>query len=74
MRVAALQGTLSAYDKLVDPVGPWATGPTFTIADCALAGRALHVPRLPLPAGCAPRLRRVLAAVAGRPSFVAATA
>lgn len=69
-RVAELEEKLSAYDRLLDPAGPWATGTTFTIADCALGGRALHVPRLPLAPGCAPRLRRVLAALAERrPGF-----
>lgn len=68
-RISALEGRLTAYDRLLDPAGPWATGATFTIADCALGGRALHVPRLPLAPACAPRLRRVLAALAQRPSF-----
>jgi glutathione S-transferase len=73
-RIAALEVKLTAYDQLLDAEGPWATGATFTIADCALGGRGLHVPRLPLDPSCAPRLRRVLAALADRPSFVSATA
>ena len=68
-RVAALELALTRYDTLLDPVGPWATGRTFTIADCALGGRALHLPDLPLRESCAPRLRRVLAALSARPSF-----
>lgn len=68
-RVAALERALIAYDRLLDPEGPWAAGKTFTIADCALGGRAIHVPRLPLAPACAPRLRRVLAALAARASF-----
>lgn len=71
-RVAALERALTAYDRLLDPHGPWATGSVFTIADCALGGRALHVGHLPLAPDCAPRLRRVLAALAPRPSFVRA--
>lgn len=67
-RIAALERALTSYDRLLDPTGPWATGATFTIADCAVGGRALHVPRLPLPPSCAPRLRRVLDALARRPS------
>ncbi len=71
-RVAALERALASYDRLLDPRGPWATGSDFTVADCALGGRALHVGRLPLAPGCAPRLRRVLAALAQRPSVVRA--
>ncbi len=73
-RIAALEAKLAAYDRLLDPDGPWATGARFTIADCALGGRALHLPRLPLAPACAPRLRRVLAGLAQRPSFRRATA
>ncbi len=68
-RIAALERAFTAYDRLLDPVGPWATGATFTLADCALGGRGLHVPRLPLAPACAPRLRRVLAALEERPSY-----
>lgn len=71
-RIAALERQLTAYDELLDATGPWATGATLTIADCALAGRAHHLPRLPLDPACAPRLRRVLAALATRPSVVRA--
>ena len=73
VRVATLWAQLDAYEQLLDPVGPWATGTTFTIADCALGGRAFHLPRLPLDQAVAPRLRRVLAALAERPAFVRAT-
>ncbi|MCW3009636.1 MAG: hypothetical protein JWO90_40 [Solirubrobacterales bacterium] len=73
-RVAALEGKLTAYDRLLDADGPWATGVTFTIADCALAGRALHLSKLPLDPACAPRLRRVMAALEERPGFRTATA
>lgn len=72
-RVEKLSAQLTAYEQLLDPVGPWATGATFTIADCALGGRAFHLPRLPLPPAVAPRLRRVMAALAERPAFVRAT-
>lgn len=72
--VAALERALNAFERLLDPAGPWATGATFTIVDCALGGRALHVPHLPLAPGCAPRLRRVLAALTQRPSFRRAVA
>jgi len=71
-RIATLEAKLTAYDRLLDPSGPWATGATFTIADCALGGRALHLPRLPLAPECAPRLRRVLEGLAQRPSFMRA--
>lgn len=60
-RTAELAGALDAFDTLLDPDGPYALGP-FTIADCALAGRLLHLPRLGLPAGTAPRLHRSLEA------------
>ena len=73
-RVTVLAEKLDAYDRLLDPTGPWATGTRFTIADCALGGRALHVPRLPLAPVCAPRVRRVLAALAERASFSRAQA
>ena len=73
-RVAKLGEQLTAYEQLLDPVGPWATGATFTIADCALGGRAFHLPRLPLAPSVAPRLRRVMAALAERPAFARATA
>ncbi len=39
-RVAALERRLAAYDRLLDSDGPWATGTTFTIADCALVVHA----------------------------------
>lgn len=65
-RRGALERALTAYDRGLHPVGPWATGATFTIVDCALGGRALHVPRLGLDPRCAPRLRRVLAALDAR--------
>jgi glutathione S-transferase len=73
-RVSLLEGKLGAYDRLLDAGGPWATGATFTIADCALAGRALHLPVLPLDAACAPRLRGILAGLARRPAYRRATA
>ena len=73
-RTAALEAKLTAYDRLLDATGPWATGATFTIADCSLGGRALHLPRLPLQPGFAPRLRRVLAALAERRSLARALA
>lgn len=73
-RIATLEAQLAAYDTLLHPVGPWATGPALTIADCALAGRALHLPRLPLDPACAPRLRRVRAALDEHPAFRAAIA
>lgn len=73
-RIATLETKLSAYDRLLDPAGPHATGATFTIADCALGARALHLAGLPLAADCAPRLRGVLAALAERASFRRATA
>ncbi len=71
-RVAALERALASYDRLLDPRGTWATGSDFTVADCALGGRALHLGRLPLASECAPHLRRVLAALAQRASFARA--
>ncbi len=73
-RIATLERQLTAYDQLLDAEGPWATGTTFTIADCALAGRAHHVPALPLDPAVAPRLRRVMAALAERPTVAAGLA
>jgi glutathione S-transferase len=56
-----LIGALGAFDRLLSKDGPYALGP-FTIADCAIAGRLLHLDQLGLDPGCAPRLRRTLAA------------
>ncbi len=67
-RIAALDRQLTAYDELLDADGPWACGTTFTIADCALAGRAHHLPKLPIASSVAPRLRRVMTALASRPA------
>ncbi len=72
-RVGKLAEQLTAYEQLLDPVGPWATGAGFTIADCAIGGRAFHLPRLPLDPSVAPRLRRVLAALGEHPAFLRAT-
>ncbi len=72
-RVAALETAVGAYDRLLDPEGPHAAGPTLTIADCALAGRLLHLDRLPLDPAVAPRVRRALRAARERPSFARAT-
>ena len=68
-RVAALEAKLDAYDRLLDPDGPHALGAGFTIADCALAGRGLHVEKLGLGEEVAPRLRRTLAAAWARPAW-----
>jgi glutathione S-transferase len=69
-RRAALGTALAAYDRLLDADGPYALG-TFTIADCALAGRALHIERLGLADDVAPRLRRSVAAARARPAWSA---
>lgn len=71
-RVAALQRALDGFDRLLDAEGPHAVGATFTIADCAIAGRLLHLDALPLEADRAPRLRRVVRAARERPSFARA--
>lgn len=73
-RIQALQDALGGFDRLLHPDGPHATGADFTIADCAIAGRLLHLTRLPIGAADAPRLRRVVAAARTRPSFAAAAA
>jgi glutathione S-transferase len=67
-RLERLSAAASAYDRLLDVEGPFALG-TFTIADCAIAGRCLHLERLGLGNDVAPRLRRVLAAAHARPSW-----
>ena len=64
----ALVTAAAAYDRLLDPGGPYALG-GFTIADCAIAGRCLHLEKLGLETGVAPRLRRVVAAAQARPSW-----
>lgn len=66
-----LRVTLDAYDRLLDERGPHALG-SLTIADCAIAGRLQHLDRLDLAPGCAPRLRRTLAAMRARPAWAAA--
>jgi glutathione S-transferase len=73
-RIAALVAALDAFDQLLDADGPHAVGESLTIADCAIAGRFLHLDRLPLEAGTAPRLARVVAATRARPSFASASA
>ncbi len=71
-RVSALETALAAYDRLLHPDGPHAAGPAFTIADCAIAGRLLHLDALPLDGAVAPRVRRALRAARGRASFAEA--
>lgn len=70
-RQQALAEALVAFDALLDAEGPYALG-GFTIADCALAGRGLHVPELPLEPRVAPRTRRAIAAAQARPAFALA--
>lgn len=70
-RTRALEDVLAAFDRLLDADGPYALG-AFTIADCALAGRALHLPRLGLDPAVAPRTFRAVAAAQERPAFAAA--
>ena len=70
-RLTTLAAALDAYDTLLDPDGPYALG-SLTVADFALAGRLLHLPRLGLPAGTAPRLHRSLAAARERPAYAEA--
>ena len=70
-REQALAETLTAFDALLDAAGPYALG-DFTIADCALAGRGLHVPDLPIAPSVAPRTRRTIAAAQARPAFALA--
>lgn len=70
-RVAALEDALAAYDRLLDADGPYALG-EFSIADCALAGRAWHLPRLGLDPAVAPRTFRSVTAAQSRPAFAAA--
>lgn len=64
----ALVTAAGAYDRLLDPDGPYAVG-GFTIADCAIAGRCLYLEQLGLETGVAPRLHRVVAAAQARPSW-----
>jgi len=70
-RRAACEAALAAYDRLLDGDGPYALG-AFTIADCAIAGRLLHVPKLSLDATRFPRTTRALHAAMARPAFAAA--
>lgn len=69
VRLASLRRALDGFDRLLDAVGPHALGPTLTIADCAVAGRLLHLDELPLDEATAPRLRRVVSRARRRPSF-----
>lgn len=73
-RLAALHGALEGFDQLLDPRGRFAAGDSLTIADCAVAGRFLHLDKLPLNGDAAPRLRRVMQAVRERPAFRSAAA
>jgi len=73
-RIAALGRALGAFDALLHPAGPYALGPTFTIADVALAGRLAHLPTLPLADAVAPRTRRAVRAAMARPAFAVARA
>jgi len=73
-RVTALETALAAYDRLLHPDGPHADGRTFTIADCAIAGRLLHLDALPVDRAVAPRLRRALQAARARPALARSTA
>lgn len=67
-RRGALQSALEAYEQLLDADGPYALG-AFTIADCAIAGRALHVPALSVDTQRLPRLTRALNAARARPAY-----
>jgi glutathione S-transferase len=67
-RHAALAAAADAYDRLLDVDGPYALG-TFTIADCAIAGRCFYLERLGLGSEVAPRLRRVVAAAQSREAW-----
>jgi glutathione S-transferase len=66
----ALDRALDGYERMLAPDGH-ATGP-FTIADCAIAGRMLHLPELPVDLARWPRLARVLRLATDRPAFRAA--
>jgi glutathione S-transferase len=68
---ATVTAALAAYDRLLDETGPYALG-SFTIADCAIAGRLHFAERLGLNPGCAPRLLRALRAARTRPAWTAA--
>jgi glutathione S-transferase len=67
-RHTALVAAAGAYERLLDADGPYALG-TFTIADCAIAGRCFYLPKLGLEPDVAPRLRRVIAAAQSRRSW-----
>lgn len=67
-RHTALVAAAAAYERLLDADGPYALG-TFTIADCAIAGRCFYLPKLGLEPDVAPRLRRVIAAAQSRRSW-----
>lgn len=71
-RIATLTDALERFEALLDADGPDALGGAFTIADAGLAGRLLHLPRLPLDPHTAPRIRRTVGAATARPAFAAA--
>ncbi|MGV1048409.1 MAG: protein kinase domain-containing protein, partial [Solirubrobacterales bacterium] len=56
LTVAALAAVSAPLSPALAAGGPGPTGATFTIADCALAGRAFHVPDLPLDPAEAARI------------------
>ena len=71
-RRAGLDRALDGFERLLDPGGPYALGSTLTIADCAIAGRFLHIGELSLVAIATPRLHRVVGSMRRRASYARA--
>lgn len=70
---AALAEALDAWQSLLDP-GDWCVGERLSIADCAAAGRLMHLGRLPVDLERFPRITRILSSARARPAYGAALA
>lgn len=71
-RRAGLDQALDGFERLLHPGGPYALGSTLTIADCAIAGRFLHIGELSLVPTATPRLHRVVGSMRRRASYARA--
>ena len=66
-----LAEALTAWESLLDD-GGWCAGGRFSIADCAAAGRLMHIDRLPVDLERLPRVAAMLGAARARPAYRAA--
>lgn len=71
--VAELEAALAAWESLLDP-GGWCVAGRFSIADCAAAGRLVHLDRLPVDHHSFPRTMAMLTSARGRAPYADALA